>query len=95
MKNLLKLSLILLIIAGVIFICEGTNQIRIIRSPGVARIFTNRSLQYTTEEGLYDISRSISSLNYAIDDFAYMLVGTTFIATGLSLMVKLKQLEGE
>lgn len=29
------------------------------------------------------------------DDFAYMLVGTTFIVTGLSLIVKLKQLEGE
>ena len=94
MKNLLKLSLILLIIAGVIFICEGTNQIRIIRGSPIGRSISPRGL-YSTERGLYDVSRSISSLNYTIDDFAYMLVGTTFIVTGLSLMVKLKQLEGE
>lgn len=95
MKNLLKFSLILLIIAGVIFICEGTNQIRIIRGSPIARSISPRGLGYSTERGLYDVSRSISSLNYTIDDFAYMLVGATFIVTGLSLMVKLKQLEGE
>lgn len=95
MKNLLKLSLILLIVAGVMFICEGTNQIRIIRGSPIGRSISPRSLSYSTERGLYDVSRSISSLNYTIDDFAYMLVGTTFIIAGLSLMVKLKQLEGE
>ena len=81
MKNLLKLSLILLIIAGVIFICEGTNQIRIIRGSFTGRSLPPRGLSYSTERGLYDISRSISSLNYAIDDFAYMLVGTTVVHT--------------
>lgn len=93
--KMLKFSLILLVIAGIMFMCEGIGIIRIFSSSGVARIFTNRSLQYTTEKGLYDISGAISSLSYTIDDFAYMLVGTTFIVTGLSLIVKLKQLEGE
>ena len=63
MKNLLKLSLILLIIAGVIFICEGTNQIRIIRGSPIGRSISPRGLGYSTERGLYDVSRSISSLN--------------------------------
>ena len=93
--KMLKFSLILSVIFGIIFISEGIGIVRIFHSPGVGRIFTNRSLQYTTEKGLYDISGAISSLSYTIDDFAYMLVGTTFIVTGLSLIVKLKQLEGE
>ena len=92
MKNLLKLSLILLIIVGVIFICEGTS--RIIRGSPIGRYLLATG-GYSTEQGLYDVSRSISLLNSAINDFAYMFVGTTFIVTGLSLMVKLKQLEGE
>ena len=92
MKNLLKPSLILLIIAGVIFICEGTNQIRIIRDSPTSEDIHIR-VRDGTGTGLYNVARGILALNYTLDDFAYMFVGTTFIVTGLSLMVKLKELE--
>lgn len=46
MKNLLKPSLILLIIAGAIFICEGTNQIRIIRGSPIGKSISKLGLQH-------------------------------------------------
>ena len=97
MNRLLKASLVLLVIIGVIFILDGTDIINVLsilspRGPYKGSIVRPRSLSYTTEHGLHDIAEGLRYISYSVDtftDITYMCIGAAFIVTGLSLIVKL------